>query len=169
MYQYYFHPMTRRLALLCAVPVLIVALFLTSPLWAVILTAATTLALSLLLFPLWLWIADRPYRRVGKLLPARVLFRDRILLRLPKDRACNACLYLYQNGAVICALQKGAPILLTHLPRKCVWQVQLQEHLGQLRFCFYDNFFYEFYCTREEALLSFLRKTGWNVGEPPQG
>lgn len=168
MYQYYFHSWTRRVALILSVPSALLSLIWLPPMWSLILGAALALVLSLVVFPLFLWHFDRPYRRIAKLLPYRVLFRDRILLRLSKDRGCGACLYVYPNGLILCSVAKGEPMLLTNIPRKCVWQVQLQENIGQLRLCFYDNFFYEFYCTREDDLLALLKSRGWNVSDPPR-
>ena len=161
----------KLLALLIAVPLTIVALFFLKAWIALFLGACCTLFLSLILFPTLLWIEDAKYRRsVPKAFPMKFSFRDRLLLRLRNGSYRPACLYFHEKGMIIVSLPRrgeGEWILST-IPQKCVWQIQLQEHIGQIRICFYDNFFYEFICHREEELLTLLRKHGWNVSEPPR-
>ncbi len=164
MLSYYFQPLTRRMAIFCALPGTVCGFFFLEPYQAIFAGALFALILSLV-FPLILWVGDRKYRQLEHALPEKILFRERILLRLPNDRAATGCLYLYRGGMILCALRKQEPPLLSTVPQKCLWQVQLQEHIGQIRLCYYDNMFCEFYCYREEALLDAFRKENWNVRE----
>ncbi len=168
MISYYFQPLTRRMAIFCALPGTVCALFFLELYQALLAGAAFALLMSFV-FPLLLWIQDRKYRRLEKALPEKILFRERILLRLPNDRAATGCLYLYRGGVILCALRKRLPAMVSTVPKRCLWQVQLQEHVGQIRLCFYDDMFCEFYCYREEELLNHFRKEGWNVSDPPRG
>ncbi len=171
MYQYYFHRGTRRFALWCAIPVLVIcALFLPFS-YAIAAGAGVALAISLL-FPLLLWLFDRDYMALCGMLSEPVHFRERIFLQFPKGGGSNACLYLCQEHLYLCAFRrhglfwhKKEALLFSRIPRKCVYMIELQEHIGHMRLCFHDRLCYDFLCIREDELLSHLKALGWNIGQ----
>jgi len=171
MRQYYFHSGTRRIALFLSIPITLILSFFLGIAPALLIGALLCLIISLG-FSLVLYITDRPYRRVEASLPDPVLLRDRIYLQFPKgEGGCNACLYVCRHCLYLCAYGRKRrfahrePMLFTKIPKKCVFTVEMQEHLSHLRLCFHDHLCYDFLCTREDELLDKFKELGYNIAQ----
>ncbi len=174
MREFYFHRGTRRLSLILSVPVALIVWIFLDFFYALLIGGALCLVLSLLI-PLFLYIDDRIYRMIARVLPESVLSRHRIHLRFPDDGGEDGCLYVCAHALYLCGYRPRRlfvprkPLFFIKIPHRCVRMVEMQEHLGHLCLLFWDKVGYDFLCVGEDDLLARLKSLGYNIGQKTEG
>ncbi len=163
---FYFQSGTRRLALLFGTVIGIGIGIFFGFVWGLIAFAASSIVISLLL-AFWLFLEDRPYRQLLKMIPAKVLHRERGMMQLKKRVSVPVCIYFGQGEMFLATFTKKAGPYYCRIPQKCVASIRLQNEIGHFRICFYDRLCYDLFCHEEDAFMQLWQSQGWPIVDLP--
>ncbi len=163
---FYFQSATRRMSLFLGAIVGVGVGIAFGVAWGLIAFAGTAILASFAL-ALMLFFEDRPYRQLLKMIPAKVLHRERGMMHLKQQSVVPVCLYFGQGEMFLATFTKKTGAYFCRIPKKCVASIRLQNELGHFRICFYDRLCYDLFCQREEELMQLWQQQGWPIVDIP--